>query len=212
MDKDDLAEKNKIQLKIENYELEIDEVTKQIPENWLSRNKEFKIIQKAKNTQTKRYRKNVDQAYDNLEQIAMFIKDHEKLNELSPEINNIKENINNENYEKSISIIDSLFDRLGEISGTEEFANRLDDLLSLIDSEEIDVNKISEVSSEALILFDKEVKWRKDAAKNLMPELEKYNLVIKDNIGLRLQSRLSKDQAKYVAKCNSIHRDISLNF
>ena len=212
LDKDDLAEKNKIQLKIENYKLEIDEVTKQIPENWLSRNKEFKIIQKAKNTQTKRYRKNVDQAYDNLEQIAMFIKDHEKLNELSPEINNIKENINNENYEKSISIIDSLFDRLGEISGTEEFANRLDDLLSLIDSEEIDVNKISEVSSEALILFDKEVKWRKDAAKNLMPELEKYNLVIKDNIGLRLQSRLSKDQAKYVAKCNSIHRDISLNF
>ena len=212
LDKDDLAEKNKIQLKIENYELEIDEVTKQIPENWLSRNKEFKIIQKAKNTQTKRYRKNVDQAYDNLDQIAMFIKDHEKLNELSPEINNIKENINNENYEKSISIIDSLFDRLGEISGTEEFANRLDDLLSLIDSEEIDVNKISEVSSEALILFDKEVKWRKDAAKNLMPELEKYNLVIKDNIGLRLQSRLSKDQAKYVAKCNSIHRDISLNF
>ncbi len=212
LDKDDLAEKNKIQLKIENYKLEIDEATKQIPENWLSRNKEFKIIQKAKNTQTKRYRKNVDQAYDNLEQIAMFIKDHEKLNELSPEINNIKENINNENYEKSISIIDSLFDRLGEISGTEEFANRLDDLLSLIDSEEIDVNKISEVSSEALILFDKEVKWRKDAAKNLMPELEKYNLVIKDNIGLRLQSRLSKDQAKYVAKCNSIHRDISLNF
>jgi len=212
LDKDDLAEKNKIQLKIENYELEIDEVTKQIPENWLSRNKEFKIIQKAKNTQTKRYRKNVDQAYDNLEQIAMFIKDHEKLNELSPEINNIKENINNENYEKSISIIDSLFDKLGEISGTEEFANRLDDLLSLIDSEEIDVNKISETSSEALILFYKEVKWRKDAAKNLMPELEKYNLVIKDNIGLRLQSRLSKDQAKYVAKCNSIHRDISLNF
>ena len=45
-----------------------------------------------------------------------------------------------------------------------------------------------------------------------MPELEKYNLVIKDNIGLRLQSRLTKEQAKFVASCNSIHRDISLNF
>ena len=61
-------------------------------------------------------------------------------------------------------------------------------------------------------MFDKEVKWRKNAAKNLMPELEKYNLVIKNNIGLRLQSRLTKDQAKLVAKCNSYHRDISLNF
>ena len=212
LDKDNVDEKNKIELKIEDYKLEIKEVTKQIPDNWLSRNKEFEILLKAKNTQTKRYRKNVDQAYDNLEQIAMFIKDHEKLNELSPEINNIKKNINNENYEKSISIIDNLFDKLGEISGTEELANKLDDLLSLLDSEEIELLKISDASSEVFILFDKEVKWRKDAAENLMPELEKYNLVIKDNIGLRLQSRLTKDQAKFVAKCNSIHRDVSLNF
>ena len=42
--------------------------------------------------------------------------------------------------------------------------------------------------------------------------LEKYNSVIKHNIGLRLQSRLTKEQAKFVASCNSIHRDISLNF
>ena len=136
----------------------------------------------------------------------------EKLNELSPDINNLKKNINNENYENSISIIDSLFDKLGEISGTEEFTNKLDDLSSLLDSEEIDVNQILNESSEIFMLFDKEVKWRKDAAKNLMPQLEEYNLVIKDNIGLRLQSRLTKDQAKYVARCNSIHRDISLNF
>jgi hypothetical protein len=212
LDKDNVAEKNKIELKIEDYKLEIEEITKQIPDNWSSRNKEFEIILKAKNTRTKRYRKNVDQAYDNLDQIAMFIKEHEKLNELSSDINNLKKNIVNENYENSISIIDSLFEKIGEISGTEEFANRLDDLYSLLDSEEKDINKISEASSEAIILFDKEVKWRKDAAKNLMPELEKYNLVIKDNIGLRLQSRLTKDQAKFVAKCNSIHRDISLNF
>ncbi len=212
LEKDNVAEKNKIELKIEDYKLEIDEIKKQIPENWLSRNKEFEIIQKAKNTQTKRYRKNVDQAYDNLDQIAIFIKDHEKLNELSSDINNLKKNIVNEDYENSISIIDGLFEKLGEISGTEEFANKLDDLYSLLDSEEKDFNKISDVSSEALILFDNEVKWRKDAEENLMPELEKYNLVIKNNIGLRLQSRLTKDQAKFVAKCNSIHRDISLNF
>jgi hypothetical protein len=61
------------------------------------------------------------------------------------------------------------------------------------------------------MLFEKEVNWRKDAEKNLMPELEKYNSVIKNNIGLRLQSRLTKDQAIFVAKCNSIHRDISFH-
>ena len=199
-------------MKIEDYKLEIKEITKKIPENWSSKNKEFEALYKTKNTQTKRYRKNVDEAYDNLDQIAMFIKDHDKLSELSSDINNIKKNIDNQNYKNSISIIESLFDKLGEISGTEEFANRLDDLLSLLDSENKDTNKISDTSTEVFALFDKEVKWRKDAAKNLMPALEKYNLVIKNNIGLRLQSRLTKDQAKFVAKCNSVHRDISLNF
>ena len=212
LDQDKVAQKNKIELKIEDYKLEIEEIKKQIPENWVSKNKEFEAIQKAKNTQTKRYKKNVDEAYDNLDQIAMFIKDGENLQKLSSEIQDLKYEINNKNYQNSISIIDSLFEKISEISGTEEFANKLDDLYSLVDSEEIDENKIADANSEVFILFDKEVNWRKDAAQNLMPELEKYNEVIKNNIGLRLQSRLTKEQAKFVASCNSIHRDISLNF
>ncbi len=41
----------------------------------------------------------------------MFIQEHEKLNELSSDINNLKKNIVNEDYENSISIIDSLFEK-----------------------------------------------------------------------------------------------------
>ncbi len=212
LEKDKVDQKNKIELKIEDYQLEIEEIKKQIPENWASKNKEFEIIKKAKNTQTKRYKKNVDQSYDNLDQIVMFINDHDKLNDLSSEINNLKRNIDNVDYEKSISVIDSLFEKLGEISGSEEIANKLDDLYSLIDSEEKDLSKISDASYEVNMLFKKEISWRKDASKNLMPELEKYNSIIKNNIGLRLQSKLTKEQAKFVARCNSIHRDISLNF
>ena len=39
-----------------------------------------------------------------------------------------------------------------------------------------------------------------------------HDKVISETIGLRLQSKLTKEQAIYVSKCNSIHRDISLNF
>ena len=102
--------------------------------------------------------------------------------------------------------MDGLFDKLGEISGTEEFANNVDDLISK------DLNKVSEKSSEVLSLFDKEISWRSDASKNLMPQLKKYDKVIKETIGLRLQSKLTKEQAIYVSRCNAIHRDISLNF
>ena len=102
--------------------------------------------------------------------------------------------------------------KIRKISGTDEFANSLDDLKSLLNSGELDSGKIINQSSNIFNLYDKEVKWRSDANKNLLSELMKYNLLIKDNIGLRLQSKLTKDQAKYVASCNSVHRDISLNF
>ncbi len=212
LDKDDASNKNKLELKIENYKLEIAEIKNKIPETWTSRNKEFEILHKAKNTRTKRYRKNVDEAYDNLDQIALFINDHEKLKNLSSEIKDLKYSINNKDYENSISIIDNLFEKLSEISGTEEFANKLDDLITVIDNDEIDEEKLLLASSETFTLFDQEVSWRENANKNLLPELMKYNEVIKNNIGLRLQSRLTKEQAKFVARCNSVHRDISLNF
>ena len=212
LDEGDLADKNKLELKIENLQLEIVELNNKIPETWKAKNGEFEILHKAKNTRTKRYRKNVDEAYDSLDQIVMFINDHKKLNELSPEIKELKRTLENKNYENSISIIDNLFEKLGEISGSEEFANKLDDLITIIDNDEIDQEKLISVSSETFELFEQEVSWRVDADKNLLPELMKYNEVIKNNIGLRLQTRLTKEQAKFVARCNSVHRDISLNF
>ena len=212
LDEGDLADKNKLELKIENLQLEIVELNNKIPETWKAKNGEFEILHKAKNTRTKRYRKNVDEAYDSLDQIVMFINDHKKLNELSPEIKELKRTLENKNYENSISIIDNLFEKLGEISGSEEFANKLDDLITIIDNDEIDQEKLISVSSETFELFEQEVSWRVDADKNLLPELMKYNDVIKNNIGLRLQTRLTKEQAKFVARCNSVHRDISLNF
>mgnify|MGYP004361738295 FL=1 len=212
LNSEEAADKNKLELLIENYKLEIDELAKSVPEIWKSKNEEFKIIQKAKNTRTKRYRKNVDEAYDNLDQIVMFIQDHEKLNELSPKIDELKYAINNKDYENSIPIIDNLFEKLGEISGTEEFANKLDDLISILDSDDINEGELLTASSDTFSLFNMENSWRKDANKNLLPELMKYNSEIKNNIGLRLQSKLTKEQAKFVARCNSIHRDVSLNF
>ncbi len=212
LDDDNLSDKNKLELKIENYELEIKELQNKVPETWKAKNGDFEILHKAKNTRTKRYRKNVDEAYEALDQIVIFINDNEKLKELSPEIKELKYTIDNKNFEKSISIIDNLFEKLGEISGTEEFANKLDDLISIIDNDEVDEQKLLETSSETFDLFNAEVTWRADANRNLLPELIKYNDVIKHNIGLRLQNRLTKEQAKFVAKCNSVHRDISLNF
>ena len=212
LDDDKLDTKNKIELKIENYELEIEEIIKDVPENWIAKNKEFQIIHKAKNTQTKRYRKNVDEAYDLLLQISLFIEDAEKLENVKSEFNKLKDSIESEAYEDALSEIDNIFEKISEISGLEEVANKLDDLYSALDAEELNKEDINNFSKDTFNLVDQELEWRKAAAIDLLPKLKKYNEIIKNNIGLRLQSKLTKEQAKFVAACNSVHKDISLNF
>ena len=57
-----------------------------------------------------------------------------------------------------------------------------------------------------------ENEWRAKAEKELLPQLNKFDDSIKNTIGLRLQEKLTKEQAKYVAACRSTHTDVSLNF
>ena len=82
----------------------------------------------------------------------------------------------------------------------------------MVEKDEIDYQKMKSLNEEIFILFNEEVKWRNKASKSLSKEIDKYDGVISETIGLRLQERLTKKQAKFVSKCRSVHRDISLNF
>ena len=64
----------------------------------------------------------------------------------------------------------------------------------------------------ALDLYATGVAWRRRAAAELAADLEDYDNAIRDSIGLRLQERLTTDQASRIADCLSVHRDISLDF
>ena len=128
------------------------------------------------------------------------------------EFNKLKGSIESEAYEDALSEIDNIFEKISEISGLEEVANKLDDLYSALDAEELNKEDINNFSNDTFNLVDQELEWRKTAAIDLLPKLKKYNEIIKNNIGLRLQSKLTKDQAKFVAACNADHKDISLNF
>ena len=93
LDDEDVSDKNKLEQKIENVKLEIDEISSQIPEEWKSKNDEFNKINKAKNLATRKYRKTVDNAYEDLLLIKSFINDGEKFEELEQEMKLLKNKI-----------------------------------------------------------------------------------------------------------------------
>ena len=212
LDDEDVSDKNKILQKIENVKLEIEEIQNTIPQEWKSKNDEFNKINKAKNLAVKKYKKTVDNAYEDLLLIKEFINHGEKFEELSQDMKLLKSKIDNRGYIDAIEFIDNIFEKVGEISGSDEFADKLDYLITLMDEDEVDFEKLQSSANDTYVLFQQEIDWRKNFKKKYMEKINAHDKIISETIGLRLQSKLTKEQAIYVSKCNSIHRDISLNF
>ena len=212
LDDEDVSDKNKILQKIENVKLEIEEIQNTIPQEWKAKNDEFNKINKAKNLAVKKYKKTVDNAYEDLLLIKEFINDGEKFEELSQDMKLLKSKIDNRGYIDAIEFIDNIFEKVGEISGSDEFADKLDYLITLMDEDEVDFEKLQSSANDTYVLFQQEIDWRKNFKKKHMDKITAHDKVISETIGLRLLSKLTKEQAIYVSRCNSIHRDISLNF
>ena len=212
LDDEDVSDKNKILQKIENIKLEIEEIQNSIPQEWKAKNDEFNKINKAKNLAVKKYKKTVDNAYEDLLLIKEFINDGEKFEELSQDMKLLKSKIDNRGYIDAIEFIDNIFEKVGEISGSDEFADKLDYLITLMDEDEVDFEKLQSSANDTYVLFQQEIDWRKNFKKSYIDKINAHDKVISETIGLRLQSKLTKEQAIYVSRCNSIHRDISLNF
>ena len=108
LDDEDVSDKNKILQKIENVKLEIEEIQNTIPQEWKAKNDEFNKINKAKNLAVKKYKKTVDNAYEDLLLIKEFINDGEKFEELSQDIKLLKSKIDNRGYIDAIEFIDNI--------------------------------------------------------------------------------------------------------
>ena len=57
-----------------------------------------------------------------------------------------------------------------------------------------------------------EIAWHRRAAEELSADLEAYDQAIASTIGMRMQERLTRDQAESIASCLAVHNDISLHF
>ena len=213
LDKDDLSnEKDKIEKEINDLKSEKTKIEENIPQNWNEQNMKYKNLAKNKNISTKKYRRNVDESYEELNIIKTIIKDGSKLNVLLKDMNSLNDEIKKENLSEIENKVDELLEKLNEISGIDELIFKLDEISSMIQEDEIDFEKITNLMKENITIFNKEVDWRKKAFGSLLAKLNQYDDAIKDTIGLRLQERLTKKQAKIVSSCKAIHRDISLNF
>ncbi len=198
--------------KIERFKLAIAELEKQIPERWASARKQYVDLAKAEKKARQKYRRNADEAYEATINVQKMVADSAGLKALEPELSALQAVIQNDKPEQAIETIKVFGAKFDLFTNAHPIKSKLSKARRALRGKKLNRDKAQAHLAKAIKALQQEVSWRSRAASEFSAGLAQYQNAIKQTIGLRLQERLTLEQAKSIATCQSVHKDISLNF
>ncbi len=201
-----------LQENIATLELEKEAFSKNTPKGWAEARKNYQHLRKIEKQARRKYHRNVDDAYEPIPRVRKILADTAALKLVKSEIHDLSRIIQNSDKTTVINRIKLAEKNLSKIAGTNSIKSRLSKARRFIKRSKPKVDLATKEIEKALKYYAEEISWRNIAVERLSQKLAAYDLAIRDTIGLRQQERLSEEQAEAVASCQSVHRDISLDF
>ncbi len=196
---------------LEDLNTEAKRLTDSVPAGWTEKHEAFVKLKRADNKARLQYRRNVDEAYETLREAIEVIGAGGDLIAFDGEVAKIKQTAATDG-EAAVEAIGDLLSRIRVVAGTRLIAEPLSEARSKLRRSQPDLAQAVEALEQADAALATEIAWRKQASETLMPALAEYEAAIRETIGLRLQPRLPKKQALFVAACKSTPQDLTLDF
>jgi hypothetical protein len=210
---EDADTKAKMETQMLVLEREQEQLTAEIPADWNQVYKEFSVLTKAELTARKKYRRTVDNAYSPVTDLIELIEATGDLNKLERELADLHNQVvNGASPEDMIDPLKLLAKQFGSIKGASKIKSQISKARRALSKKTPKIDKAISHLDKATVMYDQQRIWRERALIELLPGIKAYERAIRGTIGLRLQKRLAKTEALYVAACTSGHRDISLHF
>ena len=201
-------------LKLEKLKLKSTELASSIPVTWNKDYKSFsKLVKNEKILRTK-YRRSSDQFYSEMSDLLNTLKGANKFYSLENRVNNFRSLLEN-NYDDRTLILNEIKELGKQISVVDDrgkMKSYLSKIKRKIKKKKIKINLIMKDYNNLIKVYTNKSKWLKVAEKELRSKIEILLEKTSHTLGARSQKRLSREMALFVAKCNSGHKDISLNF
>jgi len=188
------------------------DLSAEIPEEWEEQNKKHVELQNAERKARLAYRKAADNGYNSAVEVSAALAGTSQLRDLGASLPEMRARIESEEPADLIDPIKALSDQFGDIEGASKIKSAVSKARSSLKKKKPNQEDALESIDKAIELYDEELAWRSEAELAVGPQLIEYEEQMRGTIGIRQQERLSRDQALYVAACNSHHRDLSLNF
>ncbi|MDH3672367.1 MAG: TRAP transporter large permease subunit [Gammaproteobacteria bacterium] len=206
------TEMKDLERRIAALEAQKQTVHDRIPDDWEAARKRYVELAKDSKEASAIYRSNVDSAYEVVAELRQVIAQADDLAALKDQLTELAPVIAERPADQAMTNIKQAEKAVGSIEGASHIKSKLSKARRALKGDQAKREEAAELLKDALGLHAAEVAWRQQASTHLSAGLDDYNDAIKNSIGLRMQARLTVDQAEEIASCQAIHRDISLNF
>lgn len=189
-----------------------------IPAEWEAEEKAYKVLDKQLTKDRRAYYNAVDSSTESLQELQRTITDGENLVALSADLlaldNVVMQADANPKDKKALKTFKKMESAFSNIKGANSIKSPLSKARRILKKDRSDEAKDKAMGfmRKAHSAFQAEIKWRKAAKSSLLNDLNAYETALSKTIGLRLQKRLTEEQALGVASCLSPHKNLSLGF
>ena len=208
----DASERESVREKIEYLKAEVKELRAEIPSDWENTYASFSKLIQTESKARMTYRRAADQAYGDANEFLSILEDNAAFYSLESDLLGVKDLLNENSAEEGEAYVKDLAKAFSSVAGASSLARAVKKVSKGLRVKKLDISKAEKEYAKALKAFEEEKVWRAKAEAELKEGVQSYLNAIKGTIGARQQEKLTRDQALYIASCNAVHRDISLNF
>ncbi len=205
-------QRQRMEAHIAELKQEIAEIEADIPDTWKTARAEFVKLKKAAELARAQYRRNVDQAYEPVQEMVATIGSAETLQAMKGGLEELGRTLETADVQTAEDALRAFTQRLREVAATNDITRGLDDARRRLRDAGGDRSRVLEEFAKAQAAYDEALSWRSAAAAAVLPGLSRYEEAIRNTIGVRQQDRLPREDALSIAACQAVPPNLSLEF
>ena len=158
------------------------------------------------------YRRKAENSFQTVNNLFEVLASSQEITKVKKEYSSILNQITDLEKEEAIQQLNIFVRKYREVKGTSEFRKNVSKAVKEMKKKKAKEDRVAKSLEKALKEINDLETWVLGSKTDLSSHLETYLEKTKTTLGVRAQSKFSKELALYLARCNANHRDLSLSF
>ncbi|NYS24901.1 TRAP transporter large permease subunit [Rhodobacteraceae bacterium 2376] len=207
-----VAGRERIEAQIAAAEADRAAAEAQIPERWEQAQRDFQALVQVEMTARNDLRRPTEQAYLTFREMAQTIAAAEAFADLRPRVEALAAEVNISDNSELASRVQALEGEIAALPGSADLRSALSDIRDGLTGRRASAEAAADAAEAAVEQVHADTEWRRAASATLLTPLRAIEEETRFTLGMREQPRLEREHALEVARCVSVHRDVSLRF